>query len=82
MQVGNGQKPVLRPIERTPRVGEKRNSGQDNEIALAPQPDSAPLGSTHRLLDQFIGRLGQQRIGCLAMHGFPSDFEQHGNRQR
>src|SRR5262245_34945407 len=35
MQIGHSQKPLLRPIERTARIREKRNSGQDNEIALA-----------------------------------------------
>jgi hypothetical protein len=35
MQIGHGQKSVFRPIERPARIGEKRNFGQDDEIALA-----------------------------------------------
>src|SRR5215467_10999306 len=35
MQIGHSQKSLRRPIERTARIGEKRNSRQDDEIALA-----------------------------------------------
>jgi len=35
MQICDGQETVLLPIKRAPRIGEKRNAGENNEIALA-----------------------------------------------
>ena len=35
MEVGNNQEPLLGPVQRTARIGEKWNSGEHNEIALA-----------------------------------------------
>ena len=35
MQIGYDQKAVFVPIKRAPRIGEQRNTGKNNEIALA-----------------------------------------------
>src|SRR6478609_2480946 len=43
MQIGDGQQPMLRPIERAARVDEQWNLGEDNEITLASRQISCRL---------------------------------------
>jgi hypothetical protein len=70
MQIGDDQQLFVRPVQRAGRIGEQRRAGEGNAgflpwipVRAGTNGRSAPT-SLHRLLHQFVRRLGEERIGA------------------